>query len=568
MENQAQSDGTPAVQLGYAGPDTYRASRLAEWLGRLPHWLIALGLILPLLAFHVFGWSTWFGRPNRTLSIWHLTTLFLFIAMFIPGALRRLNWRHLLFMVVLAGLAYALDEAFDRWGPGEPFPYTGLFSPFVSLLLLGLGEWIVIRPRSWTALAWTAVLAVAGACAALLTFYAFYLMTDPFGQWNFSNWAWPLYWFVLTFLAWTVIRAGLSFGLGQFRARQKAILVAASLSLASFILFFHILIHPIARHSLIHGGPFSRNQAILFLGHRGTSADQEMLWKTLENADWSQSVSGTGIAQDYRRIAMLTLAAVDRPATARRLSEMLRSKPSRELAGFCAPMLADERRYETVPLLMRYALLDQDACIDVLETMKVPQVAVAILRQETARFQSAGGIDFEMINSHDRQRLTSIFGKDAGPMLTDWATLTQTSVSQLPTPLDDELAWETERVIQCVRLHDRSSRILYDVRREMLARKLAADGNIHRLRLLESELRIGSNPNETKPRLSGALFSRDYVREILVATDVPEPDWNVRTTEELEVEIMRYTERVEAILEEQGIAPATSPTSMPPTDPQ
>jgi hypothetical protein len=89
-------DTEPIYQLSYKARRPSLNSRIAHWITRRPHWLIALGLMLAVMALSVSPLER-FGNFWR--ADWYLPAVMLFL----PGAIRRLSWRQALVMVATAG---------------------------------------------------------------------------------------------------------------------------------------------------------------------------------------------------------------------------------------------------------------------------------------------------------------------------------------------------------------------------------------------------------------------------------------------------------------------------------
>lgn len=417
-----EKDDTTAIKLSYSSASTPRARLTFKWLSRLPHWVIALILLAPPLVFDYFQIERAFRWETSDLE---KTYLFLKLAaLFMVGSVRRLNWRHLLVMLSLAVFWCVLDAGLER-GPAGPFPYDLALWVAAPVLIVALGEWVLVRPRRWRSALWAVALSAAVGCLVPLIqqpldFTGVTVPVHGIGGWTRQ---WPLgtiiYWPLLIFLTWISVPAALKLGAN---ARRRQQFVAGGIVLASvacFLLFFQVAVFPIARRSLAGKGLFSRAWSVTILNTRGSPADQQAMWDALVAADWSSPEND--ISRDYRVDCISLLAEKDPHATALRLSKLLLEKPSSVLAEFSAPLLAKDNRYETAPVLMRYALLDNWKCTEALEAMRVPNAALAILRAAAIfnQLTSAGANDFP-VSQDRRQRLTALMGKDAGPNFYDW----------------------------------------------------------------------------------------------------------------------------------------------------
>ena len=110
---------------------------------------------------------------------------------------------------------------------------------------------------------------------------------------------------------------------------------------------------------------------------------QAAFWKALEETDWSVPLPQSGAEADVCRWLVNAVAEPDEAGAAQRLSRMLLQRPTRELAKSCASLFAKQQRYETVPLLLRYAVSGISECTEALTAMKVPCAALAIIYQSS-----------------------------------------------------------------------------------------------------------------------------------------------------------------------------------------
>ena len=170
----------------------------------------------------------------------------------------------------------------------------------------------------------------------------------------------------------------------------------------------------------------------------------------IESADWSLK-KDSDFAFDYRKFCIQILAEHHRHGAARRLSSLLRRRPTSLLAEYAAPILAQEHCYEAAPELMRYALLhpgrDQDAA-EALESMHIPQAGLAILRHEAFWMETPN--ENENVSSYTETHLATLLGNDVGPKWGDWVHYYDDEVHKRPTPLSAAQASEIDRVILAV----------------------------------------------------------------------------------------------------------------------
>ena len=133
----------------------------------LPHWAMALLLVLPIMAVETFQllqllwWLPW------TVALYTMNILAQ-VAFVIPGALKRLNWRHILVMLGIGAVLWA-QAWFFPWRD-LPIPYHDAFLLAIAMAMIavGLGEWALATNRSLWALALVVLASVAVACDLML----------------------------------------------------------------------------------------------------------------------------------------------------------------------------------------------------------------------------------------------------------------------------------------------------------------------------------------------------------------------------------------------------------------
>lgn len=567
-------DDTPAIKLNYSSARTPRARLTFKWISRLPHWLIGLALLAPLLFsfFHIERAFRW--EP----SDFEKTYMFLNLAaLFIAGSVRRLNWRHVLVMLSLAVFWCVLDVGLKR-GPSAPFPYDLFLWVAPPVLIVALGEWALVRPRRWRSALWAIALAAAVGCVVPLVqrpldFTGVTVPVDTIGGWTQQ---WPLgqilYWPLLVVMTWIAVPAALKLGPSTRRRHQ---LIAASIvvtSAACFVLFFCVAIYPIARRSLAGKGPFSRAWSVTILNTRFSPSDQQAMGDALEAADWSSR--GDEMARDYRLDCITLLAGKDPHATAVRLSKLLLQKPSSLLAEFSAPLLAEDHRYETAPVLMRYALLGTSKCTEALEAMRIPNAALTILRS-AAIYGRVGltGNDFA-IGWPERQRLIALLGRDAGPNFLDWTRFYDQSIDQRPTPLSKQDVVEMSRVTDAIESYWDASGRRYEAQCRLFVRRMKEEENGKFMRPITTLEGLHRGQRfltfEDVRSYDPTMFyeAQSCYQKATADTAVSPPNWDAHGTVDLEREVKDYGRRVNAMIAQyEGpdatTQPATAPASPP-----
>jgi hypothetical protein len=256
---------------------------------------------------------------------------------------------------------------------------------------------------------------------------------------------------------------------------------------------------------------------------------------------------------------------------AARLSSLLLSKPAQTLAWFSAELLAENKQYETAPLLMRFALRGRDgsdACALALECMNVPQAAYPTLHEAAVYAQRTRGAkegeDFEL-DPRYRERLTDLLGRDAGPNYLAWEKLYGEAAREAPTPLAPETRAETDRTIQSFIQYWQARSRLQDARRRLSEKRLADDGKLDAIAAFEQWLyQFGDDPRPPAPDKevkAGARLAREYLDKATKALTVAGPNWNAPTTQAFAEEIDAYAARVDAAIEQHLGPPETAKPS-------
>jgi hypothetical protein len=414
--------------------------RIAKWISQRSYWVIALSLVLPTVAIIQFG----FLNRADGLSLYLPLT-----ALFLPDAVRQLSWRKGLLIALIAVVVAAIDST--AWNVAMPYP-LGLIAWFSPVI--GACHWAFNPPRKRRFLAWTLGLtaAVAFLIPAIVEPVRYVNLTTVIpirGGERILDPTYTLYWLLLAVSIWTAITVAENLANSDDLMVKSLTAIGFAACGTWFFLFFEVLIYPIATWSLAGDRLFDRSYAAKILETHYGSDTEQVFWKTLESANWSKSPD----LDDYRRTCINVLFSRHPSAAAQRLALLLRQKPSAILAAYAAPILAQERRYDAAPELMRYALLDGNDATAALESMHVPQAALAVLRQQafTEALVSGRAEDPNSpIGANYERRLAGILGKDIGPNRNDWLDFYKKVVEQLPTPLSLSQARETDRVAKAI----------------------------------------------------------------------------------------------------------------------
>ena len=548
-----------------------RLRRLANWL---PYWAIALLLLIPG-SLHEYAARRWLWRSLSDVPL--ADQVFVVCLLFLPGAIKRWSWRHALVMTLAGGAAWGIVYPLRllSWPQDTLFPFRLWAEITLLVLMVGLAESLLTHKASRQTLAWIggASLGVAsGLCVIVrLIFWCDWLVYVPTGQWSRTSWALSrvVYVPLMALLCWLAVPEALRTGPQTSRLRRLMFSSAAGFALAIFILFFSVLAYPLAEWSLTGSGPVAKYNAAWILDLRGRESDYEMIWRELEKSDWETPLlyASDAFLQrpdwcNLRSASVEILARHDPAGTAEKLSGLLLSKPSAALAEVAAPVLAQNRRYETAPVLMRYALHGNiwwsgEQCEKALEQMQVPQVAAVLLHQAAIRAYSRhidpGSSDFE-IDQELRVRLVAILGQDAGPNFKAWARLYDEVVNHVPTPVPDTIRSETNWVVHCFTVYWKTYDRWYSARRRLCWKMLADDGKAKEIepftRWYRAHEKQDRPPEPDNDALIACRTLETYLDASARALAVGDPDWNVPTTDDLAREIDAYAARVDAAIEQ------------------
>ncbi len=494
---------------------------------------MALVLIFPILLLghlEVLTRISWLSEGQREQQI---IMLLMFAVLFVTGALKRWKWRHVVIMLaaglvgcaVLLGLAWVLPA-----GSGRPIVIGVAAVPFV---ILGIAELLLTRQRSWRGIVWMIGAAVAVAAISDLAKAVTWL-----GDWNISlpnRWGTQAYaisglidWPLTAILVWTLVPLCLRASQANPGWAVGFLFLLPCVLNGSFVKGLSL---PLARQSVLGEGPFERQTSIVWLASYGSDADMDALWRELEASPWRYSSYRQPLdgKEHWQAAAIAALAARDAAGAAQRLSVLLRQKPSVTIAEDSAAWFARQQRYETVPLLVRYALAENSTpCTDALEKMELPVAALAIMRNHIVfEVRLTGRAPVAMPQSV-QQQLYRLLGRDVGPKPRDWFTLYDTVIDSLPTPLPKNVQEETTRVVAAIASYWKSSN---EWARVCIWRA-------QRMRLSDRD------------RQAEAEKLRDMIQP---------PDWDVVTTEQLEREVDSFARRVAEAVERLDRTPVSSP---------
>ncbi len=478
-------------------------------VGLAPHALIALFISGLVLAVRYYEIGTAF--PD-----W-LDTLLFYFPMCLPGSIKRGRLRDVGAGLALSGMLacwHMLSLAWMGESSIENRPYRSLALAAVPMLVVAASEGVA-RGQLRGRLPWLGAAALAAACVvcamgqftwgtgSTVRYGNHPIQTAPLASFLYPVWASAALWILIPM-------AHVAF---ERRAKTvKRMCLATVLTLyVAYGVFSAYIVQMVAKRSLLGQGRFLVSRSATFLGSRGLRSDWEALWKAFERAVDEEPDSEAPDIHEPRpaEACLFWLMRLDPLETRQRVEDLLRQRPSVGLADLGAPVLDEMQRRTTAPLLMRYAILGSWRCVEALEEIGEPRVAIAIL---------ANALD---INDHYRRRLRTLLGQDAGTDRQRWARVYDEAFDKMQSPLAPDILGETVRIIDCFSEY-------WTVRGRYVGRI------------------------STLPPTVGVTFPHILRGGALSTTaktlEVKEPDWDVRTTAELETEVQLYAEEVNRLI--------------------
>ena len=508
-DNKPSEDAAPSDATAFG-------RRVSAWLARRSY--LTLAVAVQLITFglrRIIDGGIWDYAPNVGLAAYG-------VGLFLPGPIKRGDLRQLAIALVLGPiaitvLAWALNSFQTEYSPlvSELSWYA------VVVILVGVVEWLFRRGESWRVLAWIVWLGLGIAVMfSVVTFL-------PVRHSTIARYSNPLALICTPILSWLVIDAAYRI-IDQERRRRVFVATAVALTLIGYVAFFRWGVYEIARGALRKPWLMDRDFAVKMLGLRGREDDYEAFATQLFDADWTRRSSRLHVDDwpdaDWRATAVSLMIEHDPEWAAERLSRILAARPSRPLIDMTKGLFVKRKRWETVPILMRYALeesippslnatVGQDRFKNALDDLRVPQTVHAwlidesydqTLRRMLAKKQQGKPIDVRpqelTIGDPLRRRLGLLLKLDAGPKLLDWSDAVDDHLASVPTPLPAPLAEETDRVVAAF------------------------------LKYLQAK----------------QLRDRDRAGTLPVREKVPEPNWDIPTTDAFCREIDDYVARVNA----------------------
>ena len=550
--------------------------RISAWCAARHPVVLAVLLLLPIWLFEHFQLFRFYGHGDAGFVYLRWS------AIFGVGAIQRGKWRQVLSLVLLACAGCAVDRAIPSANVLGIWDYTQpVIRAAVFIVLAALGESYATthsRPRS---LRWLLALAIAaGTVHAGVHDFAFYCRWAikipnmvPRGQdWigHFYTLG-AVYWPLLAALTWFVIPLSAEY-IEPVRRRVISTLCGVSLCVLGYASYAAFAVPRIAAYSVEHDSPFRRVAAVWLLELRAYSGLSDLLWRQLENDDWQPIDDEAFYSRwNWRQVSIHVLAKRDREGTARQLCELLLRRPRHHLAEEASDLLVDCRRYESAPILLRYALADSveeigNGWTKKLVQMGVPQAAEMIFRDaaRSEHFRNRPDIlellsrrtnwnstddDETLVSPEQRRDLKRLLYDDAGDKLLDWVLLYAEIIDSVETSLTREQHIEVQRTSECFRIYLRGLKLWRRIEhirlRQYALDRLRAESpeDAAQVEILNRDILLHRSLElfDENSRLARALSKFDrYFEEGYWKVDVPSPNWDVPTVDELEREMTQY----------------------------
>ncbi len=527
-----------------------------NWLSRIPRVVIALAMILPLVELD----SSWQVAQSNSLPRYSQSFLALvyFVALFVPGAIQRWKWRQMLVMALLGAATFGVLTFISSVFVGGPILWF-FWYPAIVFVVLGISESSLTargspRFQIWTAVAclgasfaWEAIqlLVQMRGTRTFIPLLTGYILQFPLAQLM----RFPLF----ALLGWLAIPAGEAASRDGRRFIRPIIGTGAIAACFLYAWFFGVAIYPLAERSAAGAGPLSRNAAADLLERRGLISDYELLWQQICQGTEDGDPCSANFSWQHKYQAILCRHVPDLVASW--AADRLLQQPTPALANQWAEVLGQNRHFETVPILMRFALRGERECTRSLEAMGIPQAAMGWIMVAELNYGSGVVRDMEV-----HEKLVKLLGPDVGLKLRDWFALYDRQIDQLPSPLSPDLTKEVDEIVDCERelrkLTSRARDANNQLRINFIRLKMADADLSEEMRSLE-KLFSGDEDNiQPQDGLYPAyLRLREFYAEAQQKFEVSPINWDVPTTEQWKAEIDAYRKRVEAAEEAANPSP-------------
>lgn len=474
-------------------------------------------------------------------------------AIFIAGAIGRLNWRHAVIMLGLYGLAELWLLALDRLGFDPGFcPALWLVRYTVVFWLVALGEAWTSGYKHWAGIVWLLLAALAvDATHLIIDTLIYWTAEDPL---IVQKWQSILFWVAGAMLVWSAVPATLA--ARRFRRAGRSVIAATFTSaVLLYALYFGHLIYVLALPSLHGDGPYARDVGLELLQQRQRPQDVEAILQAVLATDWRRSNTGYRPDWRHRAIDWLGLREPYSQRAVQALGDELRRNRSRALADAAAHLLASHNRLDVAPILLRYALEQgraSQASTKALEKMGIPEAGIAILAEAATNIavdalltKTRLSEDFPIPREY-RQRLIILLNQDVGESYFAWTEAVERALQSkrtgLPQPVQDELTRERLSFQE----YQNSQTYWMAARRQLADQRIRAAGRQDLQQKVKDFIEQDGNPLSAHfrmpPDVASMVTELNQITEAAYADlAIPEPDFDAPTVDLFEQQVQAYT---------------------------
>lgn len=500
-------------------------------------------------------------------------------SVFLPGSVLRRNGRHVVLMLMLA-LAVATVRVV---GPESAESLLALvlsiWNPALLFVTITVAEFMLNRAFSIGEIRWSIGVGIAMA--------AVFFVIDRWIAW--ADWriggATPLGgipvggYYLREFVHWPLCAAlawgGVVLQERVFDSRSEGFRIGVAFAglgvFAILACFIQLSVTTFASRSIHDGMPFRRAYGVRLLLLKPSAANREFVWEAVANDPWMEPLDADAEERDrlgdWRIVGVRRLDELDGADTARRLSARLRERPTAFLAQVAAPYLAQHRRCESLPLLLRFAYLGEDACVEALESLRVPQV-VDVIMCEWFDAETAPGMpmddtrtcpaDHDWATANTRWRLGRLLGRDVGRTPREWIEAYRSWVESAPGgSCGPEQQKELDRVAAAMTKFLAAQHESLGPRARLILQRIMAflrekgtPEQMNALTACVSQLTDSGSAELTDAQLAEVLrlassIASDLFERARDSIAIPPPDFTVPSTTALETEVELYQQRVQ-----------------------
>jgi hypothetical protein len=386
---------------------------------------------------------------------------------FLPLFVKRRGWLRLIVCVPLCSAVFLLFKPMDA--ANHPLDQNFWYAIICAVTVLVIAFCWHSSPR----LGWTGFILACLSFAAMLGLIA--LLTLDLDYFWSGHWEWTLspgnteyidaflIRYAMLILLWLMLACLASKKIRQMRLAGVGLVFVVGAAVSLLVTSYFMDLRPRMIVYLMPTAPDDQQtRDYQYLCDHGISDAGLLL--LLERASWEGhwvplTPSSLHLPND-RNWRLLALDRLPRDApTAQRLASILLSNPHLALAQVIGPRLGEAHAYRVAPVLLQFALFEQDeACIHALEMMPLPQVSWALLYQASP-FDSHA-------NSRLRNELPAVFGVDLASTAENWIAMVKAHGHGRRPLIPDAVCDQADAVLaQYQRYLDATDQLLIHIRR-------------------------------------------------------------------------------------------------------